>query len=132
MGKKKLELEYELKSNAANIIWAIISTDSGLNKWLADEVTSGKDTMTFVWGDPDGNHERRTAIIQSMVKNSHIRMQWEDEQDPNAYLEIRMCKSDLTNDYHLTITDFAWEEDVESLHDIWDQNFEVLHRNTGL
>ena len=43
-----------------------------------------------------------------------------------------MVKSDLTNDYLLEITDFALAEDVESLRDIWDQNYEELHRNTGL
>lgn len=132
MGKTKINLEYELRSNTANIIWNIISTDAGLAKWIADEVQADGETITFTWGNPDGHHEKRSAHILQKTKNDLIRLQWNDEQDPEAFLEIKMSKSDLTNAYHLCIIDFAWEEDVDSLRDIWEQNFEELHRNTGL
>ncbi|MBQ6680876.1 MAG: SRPBCC domain-containing protein [Prevotella sp.] len=132
MKKQKLAFEYALRSNSENIIWALISTESGLHKWIADMVESDGDSFTFTWGDPDHEHETRRATIEELVKNSHIRLRWDDDEDEEAYWEIRMVKSDLTNDYLLEITDFALAEDVESLRDIWDQNYEELHRNTGL
>jgi uncharacterized protein YndB with AHSA1/START domain len=132
MKKQKISLEFELQSNSENIIWALISTDSGLQKWIADVVETDGDSFTFTWGDPDYEHETRRAIIEELVKNSHIRMRWDDDPDEDAYWEIKMVRSDLTNDYLLEITDYAFSEDIDSLNDIWEQNFEELHRNTGL
>ena len=132
MNKQKLELEYVLRSNSENIIWNTISTAGGLQKWIADEVTEKGDKLTFTWGDIYRHHETRSATILKCVKNKYIRMRWDDELTPEAYMEMRMSKSELTNDYILSITDYANAEDLDSLRDIWDQNFEELHRNTGL
>lgn len=132
MKKQKLSLEYELRSNSENIIWSLISTESGLRKWIADKVEADEGSFTFTWGDPDYEHETRRAMIEEVVKNSHIRMRWDDDTDDEAYWEIKMVKSDLTNDFLLEITDFAYADDFESLKDIWNQNYEELHRNTGL
>ncbi|MBQ7420639.1 MAG: hypothetical protein IJV27_00605 [Prevotella sp.] len=132
MKKQKLSLEYELKSNSENIIWSLISTESGLNKWLADVVEADDDSLTFTWGDPMKEHETRRATVEELVKGSHIRLRWDDDEDKEAFWEIKMVKSDLTNDYLLEITDFAWADEEDSLRDIWNQNYEQLHRNTGL
>ena len=59
-------------------------------------------------------------------------MRWQDEENPEAYWEIKMAKSELTNDYILEVTDYALPEDMDDLKDIWQQNFEELHRSTGL
>ena len=136
MNKQRLELEYVLRSNSENIIWNTIGTASGLQKWIADEVTgevSGEGAkLTFTWGDIYKHHETRTATILKCVKNKYIRMRWDDELTPEAFLEMRISKSELTNDYVLSVIDYANPEDLDSLRDIWDQNFEELHRNTGL
>ena len=132
MNKQRLELEYVLRSNSENIIWNTISTASGLQKWIADEVTENGDKLTFTWGDIYKHHETRTATILKSVKNKYIRLRWDDELTPEAFLEMRISKSELTNDYVLSVIDYANPEDIESLRDIWDQNFEELHRNTGL
>lgn len=132
MNKQKFSTEYELQSNVESIIWTLISTPSGLQKWIADRVDEGDRSLTFTWGDPEKEHETRTAIIVQQIRNTLMRLRWDDEVNPEAYWEIRMAKSDLTNDYVLEITDYAHPEDLDSLSDIWQQNFEELHRNTGL
>ena len=132
MDKQRFNTEYELQSNVESIIWALISTPSGLQKWIADRVEGADRAMTFTWGDPDKEHEQRTANVIQAVRNTLIRFRWDDEVNPEAYWEIRMAKSDLTNDFVLEITDYALPEDIESLQDIWQQNFDELHRNTGL
>lgn len=132
MNKQRFNTEYELQSNVESIIWTLISTPSGLQKWIADRVEGHDLSMTFTWGDPDREHETRSATITQMVRNTLIRLRWDDEVNPEAFWEIRMAKSDLTNDYVLEITDYALPEDLDDLKDIWQQNFEELHRNTGL
>ena len=56
----------------------------------------------------------------------------DDETDEDSYWEMRIGKSELTNYLTLLITDFAEDDDIESLRDIWDSNMEQLHRATGL
>ena len=131
MNKEKLYIEHELKSRSENIIWSLISTETGLQKWIADNVVEADGKMTFMWGEEWDIHEKRTSVIVERVKNSHIRFHWDDEDD-EAYWEMRMAYSDLTNDYILQITDYAVADDMDVLRSIWDHNFEALHRSTGL
>ncbi len=132
MKKQQITVEYDLNSKSPNIIWSLISTEGGLSKWIADEVSESKDSFTFTWGDTWSHHEIRRAIILERVRNSHIRMQWEDETDPEAYIELRMLRSEITDGFTLHITDFAIPDDVDSLLDIWDQNLDQLHHSSGL
>ena len=39
MEKNKITVEHLLNSTSKNIIWQLIGTDSGLQKWIADSVT---------------------------------------------------------------------------------------------
>lgn len=132
MRKQKLSLQYELRSNSANIIWQLISNEAGLQKWLADSVVRDGDSMTFTWGEVWSHHDTHTAAIIEEKKLQHIRFRWADDEDPDTYWQMGLEKSDITNDYILCVTDFALPEDIDSLRDIWDSNLERLHRSTGL
>lgn len=132
MRKQKIQIEHSLNSTSPNIIWKVISTEGGLSRWIADTVKEEKGLLSFTWGDIYGHHEKRTAKILERVRNSHIRMQWEDETDPDAFLEIRMIPTEVTIGFILFITDYALPEDVDSLYDIWDQNLDQLRLSTGL
>ena len=132
MKKQQIQIEHNLRSTSANIIWKLISTEGGLGRWIADEVKEDDGKFSFRWGDEWSHHEKRTASTLEKVRNSHIRLQWDDETDPEAYLELRIVKTEVTGGYLLHVTDYALPEDVESLYDIWDQNFEQLRTSTGL
>ena len=45
---------------------------------------------------------------------------------------MEMVRSDITNDYILSVIDHAVPEDLDWLHDIWDDNLYRLHQSTGL
>lgn len=132
MEKQKIHLEYELHSNSANIIWSLISTCSGLQQWIADHVEENGGYFAFIWGEKGKEHEMRKATVIESERLRRIRFRWEDETDENAYWEIKITKSDLTNDYIMEITDYAEADEVDYMRDIWEQNYEELHRNTGL
>lgn len=132
MKKQQIQIEHSLRSTSANIIWNIISTEGGLSRWIADDVSEQEGSFSFIWGDTLGHHEKRDAVIIEKVRHSHIRMRWADETDPTAYLELRMVREEITNGYVLHIIDYAFPEDVDSLFDIWDQNLDQLRQNTGL
>ncbi|WP_315517337.1 START-like domain-containing protein [Hoylesella shahii] len=132
MDKQRLCIERELMSNSAQIIWDLISTDSGLARWVADNVTQDGEQLTFVWGELWSHHEVRKGTIVEKIKNECIKISWDDEDGPDNFFELRMDKSHITNDYVLTITDFAWEDEVDSLKTIWNDNLARLRNSSGI
>ncbi|MBF1576552.1 MAG: hypothetical protein HXO19_09225 [Prevotella shahii] len=132
MDKQRLCIERELMSNSAQIIWDLISTDSGLARWVADNVTQDGEQLTFVWGELWSHHEVRKGTIVEKIKNEYIKISWDDEDGPDNFFELRMDKSHITNDYVLTITDFAWEDEVDSLKAIWNDNLARLRNSSGI
>ena len=132
MKKQKIIIEHELRSNSPSIIWQLISTPEGLARWMADDVKQDGDTFTFTWGEVWRHHETRQAHVTECERNHLIRIRWADEADAEAYLELRMEHSNITNDYILSITDYALEEDVDMLYDLWDDNLKRLRHSSGL
>ena len=132
---QKLTIEYPLSTRSPKIVWDMISNAAGLQKWLADKVVEDNaDTMTFTWGHPWTERDTKTSRILEIEKMDHIRLMWDYHEDiPEAYWEMRIEKSDLTGELSLLVTDYAADDDEEEdLRGIWDDNFERLHRVSGL
>ncbi len=127
MKKEKIHLEYLLNATSKNIIWAAISTPSGLEDWFADKVDSRDKNVTFYWGKT----EERQAEIIAICAYSYIRFRWLDEVGERYYFELKMTNNELTNDYVLEITDFAEPDEVEDLKELWDSQIDTLRRTCG-
>ena len=131
MEKQRLELEYPLLGRKPDLLWTLLSTDHGLNRWLADEVTEEDGVMSFTWGKPWTDHHTLKAHIVEREKNSHIKLKWVDETDPEAYWEMRIGRSELTEELCLCVVDYAVPEDIDDLHELWDDNLDRLHQSSG-
>ena len=131
MMKQRIEIEHELKSTSANIVWRLISTAEGYANWLADSVTSNGDALTFSWGDEWRHHEQRKAHFMKRERLCRVRFHWDDDPD-DAYVEIRMERSTLSGTYSLFITDFADEDDTDWLYSTWEKNLKRLHETSGV
>lgn len=132
MRKEKLEIEYPLASHQTDIVWQLIGTEHGLGRWLADEVSENNGVMSFTWGQPWADHHTLSANIVERVRNSHIRFQWLEDEDPDAFWEMRIGRSELTGDLCLCVVDYAPQDEVEDLRILWDGNMERLHLTSGL
>ena len=132
MKKERLYIEYPLSSRQSSIVWSLISTDHGLGRWIADEVTEENGVISFTWGQPWTDHHTLLANIVERERNSHIRFKWVEEDDPEAFWEMRIGKSELTGDLCLCVVDYALKEDIEDLRSLWDGNMERLHISSGL
>ena len=134
MAKQRIDIEYPLTTESPNIIWEQISSAHGLERWLADHVTEEDGVFVFTWGEPWTEQDIRRAHLIEYVKYDHIKLQWEDdEQEGNdAFWEMRIEKSDLTNHLNLIITDFAEDGDADGLKILWESNLDRLHRASGL
>ena len=131
--KQKLSLEYPLATKSPNIIWEQISTAHGMERWLADHVEESEDgIISLTWGNRWTDHHTLEAKVLERQKNSFIRLQWVNEDDPEAFWEMRIGRSELTDEICLYIADFALPEDIDDLHDLWDGNMDRLHQYSGL
>lgn len=117
MSKQQVLIERELQSNSKNRIWSIISDTDKLSRWIADEIQEEGKKLHFIWGDLQSSHDSRMATIAKKVKYHYIRLKWTDEEDPNAFLELRMEKSSISDNYVLFITDFAEPDDIDTMED---------------
>lgn len=127
MKKEKIHLEYLLNPSSKNLIWAAISTPSGLEEWFADKVISNDKKVTFHWGKT----EQRSAEIVAIRAFSYIRFKWLDEENEREYFEIKMGSSELTNDYVIEVIDFATPDEVEDLEELWNSQIDKLRRTYG-
>jgi uncharacterized protein YndB with AHSA1/START domain len=131
MQKQRLNLEYPLSVRKPDLLWQLLSTDHGLERWLADHVIEENGVMRLTWGDIYGEHHTLNANILERQKNSHIRLQWVDEDDPDAFWEMRIGQSELTEELCLCVVDYAPAEDIDDLHELWDGNLDRLHQSSG-
>ena len=131
MQKQRLSLEYPLSARKPDLLWQLLSTDHGLERWLADRVVEDNGVLNLTWGNPYGEHHTLKANIVERQKNSHIRLRWVDEEEDVAFWEMRIGRSQLTDDQCLFVEDYAYAEDIDDLHELWDGNLDRLHQSSG-
>lgn len=132
MKKERLYIEYPLATRQPSIVWDLISTDHGLSRWIADDVTEENGIISFTWGQPWTDHHTLEAHIVERSHHSHIRFHWVEEEDPEAFWEMRIGKSEITGELCLYVNDYAPDDDIEDLRQLWDGNLERLHQSSGL
>lgn len=128
MTKKKINLEYNLNTVSGPILWNAIGTATGLQTWMADKVDVNENIYTFEWGQC----EVKEAELTHRRLNSHMRFHWLDDEDDKSFFELRMEYNELTGDYTLLITDFAEEDEVEDLTELWNTEVNQLIRLCGM
>ena len=128
MTKKKINLEYSLNAVSGPILWNAIGTATGLQTWMADKVDVNENIYTFEWSQS----EVKEAELTHHRTNSHVRFHWLDDEDAKSFFELRMEYNELTGDYTLLITDFAEEDEVEDLMELWNTEVNQLIRLCGM
>ena len=131
MQKQRLSLEYPLSARKPDLLWQLLSTDHGLERWLADRVVEDNGVLNLTWGNPYGEHHTLKANIVERQKNSHIRLRWVDEEEDDAFWAMRIGRSELTDELCLFVEDYAYAEDIDDLHELWDGNLDRLHQSSG-
>lgn len=133
MGREKITVEYPLSARTPGIVWNLISTVAGLQKWIANYVTEQPDgTLSFTWGEAWTEQDTKSACVLEKKKNKFIRLKWDYIEEDYAYWEMRIEKSEISGHFTLVITDFAYADDLDYLRDLWNANLERLHRVSGL
>ena len=132
MSTIRLDIEHPLKSTSRNIVWKLIGTADGLSRWIADSVKLEGDTITIAWGDEWRHHETRSGTIICLDRYDRIRWRWDDDRADSTYVEIRMERSSLSDEFTLHITDFSLDDDIDWLRSVWQHNFKMLGLRNGV
>ncbi len=125
--KQKFELEFLLRTSS-KVLDNMVSTPSGLSEWFADDVNIKDDVYTFIW---DGSEEE--ARLLTKKSNSKVKWRWieDEEDDSDAYFEIRYEVDPMTKSVILTVTDFAEEDELDEAKHLWDNQINRLKRTLG-
>lgn len=127
MRRVKFVLEYLLNTTSDDILWEFIGTAAGLESWFADKVVFDGREVSFRW---EGDEPRRARIV-SMRPYQNITFRWLDSPDVHEFFELKMIAGDLTPEYILQVTDFAGEDEVDDMKELWDTQVEILRRTAG-
>jgi len=126
--KIKYEIEFPLNVSP-QLLYQYISTPSGLSEWYADNVNFTNDVFVFVWED----EETQKAKISINKPFEKIRFKWLDqnEEETGFYFEFSIEQDELTKDVSLVITDFAIEDEMEDVKQLWESQIADLKHILG-
>lgn len=127
MNKKKIDIEYIMNTTSGKMLWEVISSPIYLSEWFADEVLFDDEIATFRWGKT----EVRKAEIVKVRPCSCIRFKWKDDDSDESYFEMKINHTELTDDYMLSIVDFAEDGETDDLISLWDTQMSNLRRKYG-
>ncbi|HLU85019.1 MAG TPA: START-like domain-containing protein [Vicingaceae bacterium] len=124
--KIKFEQEFIIKASS-KMLYNYISTPSAMSEWFAEDVNLKDGIFTFSW---DGAEEQAKVI--SKVKGKCIRFRWLEEEDDEAYVELKIETDELTKEVALIVTDFAYEDELEEAKMLWESQISDLHHVIGV
>ncbi|MBX2816716.1 MAG: activator of HSP90 ATPase 1 family protein [Saprospiraceae bacterium] len=124
MQRVSFQLEFLFRASPT-ILYKFFTTPSCLVRWFCDAVDITADEFTFTWSGAD-----EIAHLVDDIEDERVRFKWEDE-DEQEFLEFRMEVSPVTNETILYITDYCDEDEVEDQRQFWENQMELLRRETG-
>ncbi len=128
MAKKiPFTVERTFKSSPT-ILYSFLTTPSGLVQWFADyvDLDPNGEVFTFEW-----NGDEQVAEVLNYDEDEYIKLRWEDEEDDKAYFEYKIKVTDITKETILTVTDFAYKEDIASSKELWNSQLNDLAKALG-
>jgi uncharacterized protein YndB with AHSA1/START domain len=120
---EKVQLEYVINCSP-KVLFNRLSTASGLAEWFADDVRVAGKKYTFIWEDSE-----QTAEMILRKENRLVRFNWIDQED--TYFEFRITQDELTGDVSLIVVDFAEEDEIEEIEDLWNSQIADLKHILG-
>jgi uncharacterized protein YndB with AHSA1/START domain len=123
--KQKFSLEFPIRCSPT-ILFEFIATASGLQEWFADYVDEKDGTFYFGW---NGNNPEVAKVLEK-ENDKLIRFQW-DYMDKDEYFELRIEKSELSNQTILTVVDFADKKEVKDQSQLWEYQLKELFHRIG-
>ncbi len=125
MSKKVLyTLEYPVRCSPG-ILYDFLRTPAGLQEWFADKVDERDGVFSFSWNGTTDN-----ASLLESEDDKFVKFRW-DHQAANEFFELRIEKSEVTNQTILIIKDFADKKDIKDQSQLWEYQVKDLFHRIG-
>lgn len=125
MSKKVLyTLEYPVRCSPG-ILYDFLSTPAGLQEWFADKVDERDGVFSFSW---NGTVEK--ADLLESEEDKFIKFRW-THQAKDEYFELRIEKSEVTNQTILIVKDFADKKEIKDQSQLWEYQVKDLFHRLG-
>lgn len=122
----KYQMEFQIQASPS-LLYNYISTPSGLSEWFADNVNSRGKLFTFIW---EGSEEQAELVTKK--NGERIKLRWLDDEETEAFFEMRIQVDAITKDVSLMITDFADDEgEIEEGKMLWRNLIDDLKQVLG-
>ncbi|MCM0042198.1 MAG: START-like domain-containing protein [Algoriphagus sp.] len=122
--------DYQLNASK-KIVYAYLSTASGLQEWFADEVRINED-KTFIFNFDQEDHFAKQTTLKA---NLHIRWDFFDPKNPSlgkgSFIEFKLDEAELTHSLFLKVIDQSNFYPVEELAGIWEGLISKLKQIIG-
>ncbi|HZW78070.1 MAG TPA: START-like domain-containing protein [Flavobacteriaceae bacterium] len=123
--KIKYEMEFPLQVSPT-LLYQYLSTPSGLSEWYADNVNSRGEYFSFIWSQSE-----EKAKLLSRKSPERVKFRWLEDENEQAYFEMRIQVDEITQDVSLIVTDFAYEDEIEEGKMLWENMIGNLRQVLG-
>ena len=125
MSKKVLfTLEYPVRCSPG-ILYEFLRTPAGLQEWFAEKVDERDGMFSFSW---NGSDEK--AELLDSEEDKFVRFRWMHQQK-DEFFELRIDKSDITNQTILVVKDFADKKEIKDQTLLWESQLKDLFHRLG-
>jgi uncharacterized protein YndB with AHSA1/START domain len=125
MSKKVLfTLEYPVRCSPG-ILYEFLRTPAGLQEWFAEKVDERDGMFSFSWNGSD----EKAELVDS-EEDKFVRFRWMYQQK-DEFFELRIDKSDITNQTILVVKDFADKKEIKDQTLLWESQLKDLFHRLG-
>lgn len=124
MARQKFQLEFPLGATSANQLWAMLSTEKGLSRWIDADIAFVDDVATFRWSGGGSD----MAKVELNPAERRIYFEWLED---DGGFGLQLLSSELTKEISLVIQDECEAEDYDSTAQIWQQQVATLQHVLG-
>jgi uncharacterized protein YndB with AHSA1/START domain len=130
MSTNQFVADYQLNASK-KIVYAYLSTASGLQEWFADVVRIDED-KNFIFNFDQVDHFAKQTTLKA---NLHIRWDFFDPKSPSnrkeSFIEFKLDETELTHSLFLKVIDQSGFYDLDELEAIWEGLISKLKQIIG-
>lgn len=131
MERVSFKLEFLFRASPT-IVYRFLTAPECLIRWFCDQADILIDKKTkevqyvYSW---DGEEE--IADVIDDFEDEYVKLQWEEAESDDEFLEFKLEKSPVTNETILYITDWCDADEVEDQQQLWIKQMDAMRKAMG-
>lgn len=131
MERVSFKMEFLFRASPT-IVYRFLTAPDCLIRWFCDKADIEIDKKTkdtqyiYSWKD-----EQEMADVIDDYEDEYIKLQWEDAESDDEFLEFKLSKSPVTNETILHIIDWCDDDEVEDQKNLWAKQMDAMRKAMG-